>query len=1010
MDHTPNSTKVPSLKIYHELMANKVGEILLVSCPYDAFIMEEEGRLSTRIINEYKGLNLSKPPRLTWVSSASEAFKKLETKKFDLILAMPSLDGMDVYSFSAQVKKKYSDLPFFMLLHNTCDIDHYICVDNSTAIDRTYIWGGNADLLLAIIKNFEDEMNVAFDTKNANVRVIIMVEDSPYHYSSFLPVLYKQIVMQTQSVIDDSINEEHRLLKMRGRPKVLLAHTYEDAMALYEKYKPYLLSVFSDMRYFKNGVEDESAGYKLLTKIKKQIPDLPVLILSTEEHNREKAADIPAVFINKNSSTLNDRIKKFFKSYLGFGAFIFRRPNGEEIARAIDLRAIEKLLPQIPDESIVYHAMNNDFSRWFMARSEIDFALKLKPYKISDFPDPQDMKKFLIESIHARRKGSRKGQIIDFDSEKFDSDTDFVKIGNGSLGGKARGLAFMASQIRKDSSLQDKFPDVEISIPQTFVISTEGFKTFNEENNLSKILESDEEFEDGQIVEQFLQARFPDWLTKNLRAYLQSVGYPIAVRSSSLFEDAHYQPFAGLYNTYMLPNSHPDLEKRLERLIKAIKLVYASTYLKAPRSYAKSTMHRTEDEEMAVVLQQLTGMEFNHYFYPAISGVAQSYNFYPISHLKAEEGITHIALGLGKIVMEGGLTLRFCPKYPQFLPQFSIVDDILENSQKFFYALKLDEFPDDKKFIPGSTDDPTIAKLDLSDATDHPVVRFLSSTFYAQDNRIRDSFSSKGFPVLTFANILKYNSFPLARLLEEVTKIGSKWMGSSVEVEFAVNLPMDKSRKPQFSLLQIRPMGQYKQNLGVKIGKKEIKDAFCYSTLSLGNGEYKDIYDVVYVDPETFDPGKTIEIAAQINKINALFNKSGKKYVLIGPGRWGSSDRWLGIPVVWNDISNVGVMLETTIDSIKADPSQGSHFFQNITSLGISYITVSDKGDDFINYEFFRCRACENTTTYLKHVKFENPIKILVDGKTSQAVLMPYKNDTPDDIMDDIPAIKQGHA
>ncbi|MCK5162819.1 MAG: phosphoenolpyruvate synthase PpsA, partial [Desulfobacula sp.] len=568
-----------------------------------------------------------------------------------------------------------------------------------------------------------------------------------------------------------------------------------------------------------------------------------------------------------------------------------------------------------------------------------------------------------------------------------------------------RGLAFMASQIRRDSSLRDRFPDVDISIPQTFVISTEGFKTFVEENSLSKILESDEELEDNQIVEQFVHASFPEWLKNNLETYLYSVKYPIAVRSSSLFEDAHYQPFAGLYNTYMLPNSHPNLEKRLERLIMAIKLVYASTYLKAPRSYAKATMHRTEDEEMAVILQQLTGTKFNNYFYPSISGVAQSYNFYPISHLKAEEGITHIALGLGKIVMEGGQTLRFCPKYPQFLPQFSIVDDILENSQKFFYALNLDEFPDEDKLISGSTEDSTLAKLDLSDATDHPVVRFLSSTFHVQDNRIRDSFSNKGFPVLTFANILKYNSFPLARLLEEVTKIGSKWMGASVEVEFAVNLSEDENQKPQFSLLQIRPMGRYKQNLGVEIGKDEIKNAFCYSTLSLGNGEYKDIYDVVYVDPETFDPGKTIEIAAQINKINALFDENGKKYVLIGPGRWGSSDRWLGIPVVWNDISNVGVMLETTIESIKADPSQGSHFFQNITSLGISYITVSDKGDDFIDYEFFKCQTCETTTTYLKHIKFENPIKILVDGKTSQAVLMPYNNDNPNDTMNDIPVI-----
>ncbi|MCP4672729.1 MAG: phosphoenolpyruvate synthase PpsA [Desulfobacula sp.] len=1005
MDTDKNLDKYSNLKLYHELMANKVGEILLVSCPYDAFIMEEEGRLSTRIINEYKGLNLSKPPRLTWVASALDAFQKLETNKFDLIIAMPSLDGMDVYSFGAQVKEKYSDLPFFMLLHNTCDIDNYIYHDNSAIIDRTYIWGGNTDLLLAIIKNFEDEMNVAFDTKNASVRVIIMVEDSPYHYSSFLPVLYKQIVLQTQSVIDDSINEEHRLLKMRGRPKVLVAHNYEEAIALYEKYKPFLLSVFSDMRYPRNGMEDKSAGFKLLTKIKQEIPDLPVLILSTEEDNKGKVIDIPAVFINKNSSNLNDRIKSFFVSFLGFGAFVFRMPDGEEIARASDLRTLEKLLDEIPDESVVYHAMNNDFSRWFMARSEIDFALNLKPYHISDFPDPQDLKKFLIESIHARRKGYGKGQIIDFDSNKFDSDTDFVKIGNGSLGGKARGLAFMASQIKKDSSLQEKFPGIDISIPQTFVISTQGFKAFIEENGLFWLLETEEKLDDLQIAEQFIMANLPDWLAQSLRAYLQSVRYPIAVRSSSLFEDAHYQPFAGLYNTYMLPNAHPSLEKRLEQLIIAIKLVYASTYLKAPRSYAKSTMHRTEDEEMAVVIQQLTGIVHDNYFYPAISGVAQSYNFYPISHLKAEEGITHIALGLGKIVMEGGQTLRFCPKYPQFLPQFSMIDDILENSQKYFYALKLDGFPDDNELTSEQIQDPTIAKLDLSDAIDHPAVQSLSSTFYVQDNKIRDSFSKNGFPVLTFADILKYNSFALPELLEEVTKIGSKWMGSSVEVEFAVNLPRCDDEKPQFSLLQIRPMGRYKQNLGVTIGKEEINRAFCFSTLSLGNGEYKDIYDIVYVDPEIFDPGKTIEIAAQINKINALFNKTRQKYVLIGPGRWGSSDRWLGIPVVWNDISNVGVILETTIDSIKADPSQGSHFFQNITSLGISYITVSDKGDDFIDYKFFKCQTCENTTSYLKHIKFAEPIKILVDGKTSQAVLMPYKKEEPDDIMDDIPII-----
>jgi hypothetical protein len=950
-------------------------------------------------------VNLSKPPRLTWVSSADEAFAQLAKKHFDLILAMPSLDGMDVYAFGEEAKKRYSDLSFFLLLHNTCDIDHYICDEKNSAVDRTYIWGGNADLLLAIIKNFEDEMNVAFDTENAKVRVIIMVEDSPYHYSSFLPVLYKHIVLQTQSVINDSINEEHRLLKMRGRPKVLVAHTYEEAIALYERYKPYVLSVFSDMRYPKGGKEDEHAGFKLLTRIKSEISDLPVLVLSTEEKNREIVDQIPAVFINKNSNNLHDQIKSFFVSKLGFGAFVFRMPDGEEIARATGMREMEKLITEMPDESVLFHAKNNDFSRWLMARSEIDFAMNLKPYSIDDFNNALDFKQFLIDSIRARRRGSRQGHVIEFDSEKFDSDTDFMKIGGGSLGGKARGLAFMASQIKRDPSLAQIFPDVDIRIPQTFVIATDGFKMFVEENHLTQILESDPPLSDSQVVDRFVAGKFPDWLEVNLKAYLENVRYPIAVRSSSLFEDAHYQPFAGLYNTYMLPNSDPKLETRLERLILAVKLVYASTYLKAPRSYAKSTMHRTEDEEMAVILQQLTGMHYKNYFYPTLSGVAQSYNFYPIAHLRAEEGITYIALGLGKIVMEGEKTLRFCPKYPQFLPQFSIVGDILENSQKHFYALKTDGFPSNGNFVDHSKEDPTLTRLDLGDAMDHPAVQLLSSTFHVQDNRIRDSFSTNGFPILTFANILKYDTFPLAQILEEVTKIGSRWMGSSVEVEFAVNLPGEEGGRPEFSLLQIRPMGRYKQNLGVKITKDLIDKAFCYSSLSLGNGEYKDIYDLVYVDPVTFDPGKTVEIAAQINKINGLFNESGRKYVLIGPGRWGSSDRWLGIPVGWNDISNVGVMVETTIESIKADPSQGSHFFQNITSLGISYITISNKGDDFIDYDFFRCQTCENRTPYLKHIHFDTPIKILVDGKTSQAVLMPDLPGEPEAIMDDIPVI-----
>ena len=995
----------PSIKIYHELMAYRVSDILIVSSPYDAFIMEEEGRLSDRIINQYKGLNLSKPPKLTLAFSVTEAFEHLERKPFDLILAMPGLAGMDVYAFSKQVKEQYSQIPFYLLFHNTCDINQYANAGLEAAVDRTYIWGGKADLLLAIIKNFEDEKNVAFDTHNAKVRVIIMVEDSPYHYSSLLPVLYKHIVLQTQSVMDDSINEEQRILKRRGRPKILVAHNYEQAMTLFERYKPYLLSVFTDMRYAINGREDPYAGRKLLTRIQSEIPDLPTLILSTEEENRDISTAIPAQFINKNSNNLHDQIKSFFVTHLGFGAFVFRMPDNSEIARASNLREIEKLLPDIPNTSVLHHARHNDFSRWLLARSEVDFALSLKPYTIKDFTDASEVKRFLIEFIRDRRKNSRQGLVIEFDPEKFDLDTDFMKIGTGSLGGKARGLAFMSHQLGTDPSLGQKFPEIDINIPQTFVIATDGFNMFVEDNNLSQLIEQDNMPDDSEVVERFLKAKLPRSLKMNLRAYIENVHYPIAVRSSSLFEDAHYQPFAGLYKTYMLPNSDTSTEKRLEQLITAVKLVYASTYLKAPRSYTRSTMHRTEDEEMAVVLQQITGTRYKNYFYPSISGVAQSYNFYPIAHLKAEDGISHIALGLGKIVMGGEKTLRICPKYPQFLPQFSIIDDILANSQKYFYALKMDEFPTHETLV-GISDDPCLTRLDIADAKDHPDVRMLCSTFNAQDNRIRDRFSDKHLPVLTFAGILKYNTCPLADILAEVTAMGTRWMGTSVEVEFTLDLPVEGVRsKPHFSLLQIRPMCQYKQNLGVKIAEKDIKNAFCHSTLSLGNGEYQDIRDIVYVDPKTFESDKMSSVAEEINKINATFKNTKTKYVLIGPGRWGSSDRWLGIPVVWNDISNVGVMVETSIESVKADFSQGSHFFQNITALGIPYITVQNSGNDFIDYDFLAGRKPVTTTRYLKHIRFDRPVRILVNGTTSQAVIMQGLDESGTDMMDDIPVI-----
>jgi CheY-like chemotaxis protein len=971
-----------SFKVFHELMAKKVTEILLVSSPYDAFIMEEEGRLAERIIHEYRGLNLSRPPMLTWASSAREALDVLSQKKFDLVITMPQVDETDAYVLGRQIKSKFPDLPVFLMIQNTSRHLLDRKYSDRGSIDRLYVWSGNSDLLLALIKNLEDRMNVAYDTQRARVRVIVIVEDSPIYYSSLLPLLYKEIVTQTQTVMEESLNDEHRMVRMRARPKILVAQNYEEAVDLHQKYKPYLLSVFSDVRFPKNGKMDDDAGFKLLSMIRKDSPDLPLLNFSSEESNRKRAQKIPAVLLNKNSPTLHSEIRSFFMQYLGFGEFVFRLPDNTEIGRASNLRKMEEILPNIPDESVYYHATRNHFSSWLMARSEIMLASKLKPVKISDFESIGEAKQYLVSIIRERRMGRQKGIITEFDSKRFDPDADFIKIGKGSLGGKARGLAFMSTRLKQSPEFLDKFQDVAISVPKTLVVSTEGFDSFISENSLEEVATGD--FSDEEIIRLFTTAQMPEWLKQSLEQYLNHVRYPLAVRSSSLLEDAQFQPFAGVYKTYMIPNNHPDLTERLKHLILAIKLVYASTYCENARAYVKSTFHRTEDEKMGVVIQQLTGKVYGDYFYPAISGVAQSYNYYPISYMKPEDGLAQVALGLGKIVVEGGVALRFSPKYPQFLPQFSTVDDILENSQRFFYALKMDGFPDDL----AANEDATLEKLDVDEARNDAPVSHLCSTYSAQDHRIRDGVQSSGYLVCTFANILKYRSLPLPEILFEILAIGRQGMGCPVEIEFAVNMPFDAEQKPSFELLQIRPMTVNQNNLEVEIADEDISRAFCYSTMALGNGQFEEIEDIIFVNPDTFDAARTIEIATEIGKVNKQMILRKRKYLLIGPGRWGSADRWLGIPVRWPDISGVGAIVETTIEGLKADPSQGSHFFHNITSLGISYLNTSEGGQDFIDWKWLRSLPPKNETRHLKHVILKKPLAIKIDGKRSKAVII----------------------
>jgi len=979
-DTMPNSDDFDlSFKVFHELMAKKVTDILLVSSPYEAFIMEEEGRLAERIIHEYRGLNLSRPPMLTWVSTAQEA---LATKKFDLVITMPQVDEMDAYVLGRKIKALNPDLPVYLLIQNTSKhlLEHKYASRKS--IDRVFVWFGNTDLLLALIKNLEDRLNVAYDTQRARVRVIILVEDSPIYYSSLLPLLYKEIVTQTQAVMEESVNDEHRILRMRARPKILVAENFEEALEVYRQYRPYLLSVFSDVRFPKSGQMDDKAGFNLLSMIRQEEPDLPLLNFSSEESNRQATENIPAVFLNKNSATLHSGIRRFFIQQLGFGEFVFRLPDGREIARASNLRQMETLLSSIPDESVYYHGRRNHFSSWLMARSEVMLASRLKPVKVSDFPEPGKLKEYLVNCIHERRKGRQKGIITELVTGSFDPDADFIKVGKGSLGGKARGLAFISTQLKKYPALQKKIENIDIQIPKSLVLSTEGFDSFIIENNLRELATAD--LSDSEITRLFLAAQFPARLQTDLELFVRNAAYPLAVRSSSLLEDAQFQPFAGIYKTYMLPNSHPNPAIRLIRLILAIKLVYASTYFQTPRSYVRSTFHRLEDEKMAVVIQKLTGSIHDDFFYPAVSGVAQSYNFYPISHMKPEEGIARIALGLGKTVVEGETSLRFSPTYPQLLPQFSTEDDILKNSQRFFYVLKMKDFPQNLDI----DENATLAKLDVQDMKDHPSVKHLASSYSVQDHRIRDGVQTDGYPVLTFANILKYRSFPLADILTDILEMGRKGMGCPVEIEFAVNLGLADDRRPSFDLLQIRPMGIRQQQMDVEIKEEDIAAAFCYSTTALGNGHNREIRDIVFVNPDTFEPARTVDIATEIGRMNGQLVQQQRKFLLIGPGRWGSADRWLGIPVNWNDISGVGTIIETTVENFKADPSQGSHFFHNITSLGISYLTVSQNSNDFIDWKWLQSLPAAAKTTYLNHVKLDHPLTIKIDGKNSRAVIL----------------------
>ncbi len=980
-----------NFKIYQKLMPYRVRRILIVSSPYDAYIMEDDGGLMEQVATTYRGFGTIYPPSFTVVSSGIDALTILKNQSFDLVITMPRFLGMDVITLAKEIKSIDPHLPVVLLSHSAIGLEQYLTKIPRGSIDKLFVWSGNRDTMLAILKWAEDRKNVDHDTQLAMVRVIIVVEDSPFYYSSILPIIYQAIFQQTQELLQDTLNEEHRLVKIRTRPKILLATTYEEGMELFEKYRPYILGIFSDVRYPKNGKVDAEAGLKFFQEAKSKVTSLPCLLMSSEHSNKTKADEIQARFQDKNSPTLHVDIRRFILSHMGFGDFVFRMPDGKEVARVSNLASLEGALYSVPDESLSYHSSEHHFTSWLMARSEIALASRFKDVKKEDFETVDELRRYLIKWVHQKRMDRQRGIVVSFDAAGggFYSGAQFIKVGDGSLGGKARGLAFMSKQFHQKANIFEKFKDVNIRIPNTMVLTTDSFDDFISYNQLEEFIQMDSP--NDVVARVFSEARIPPELERKLQKFLNHVGGPLAVRSSSLLEDSKFQPYAGIYSTYMLPNNHQEAFIRVQELKLAVKLVYASIFYEGPRAYSRTTHHRVEEEKMAVIIQEITGKSQGRYFYPSFSGTAQSYNFYPLSHQNSEDGIANIGIGLGKIVVEGGQILRFSPPYPQLIPEFSSVDNILKLSQQYFFSLDLENHSLDS-FKAG--DDAFIVKRDIYDAIEEFPVRALSSSYFAQDHRIRDVNPREGdgsMPVVTFASVLKYNRMPLAEILQEILPIARDGFGSEVELEFAVNLASNSNEKHEFVLLQARPMTTHVGNLDLVISKEEKAEAIAYSSNALGvpNDEIQ-FQDIIYVKPDKINSSTTVEIAKQVSIFNEELLELDRKYILVGPGRWGSSDRCLGAPVGWKDISGVGAIIEAATDDFRVDPSQGTHFFQNITSLGVIYFTVYGK-EDFFRWDWPVAQEIVKETEFLYWIRVPQGIEFKIEGKSNKGVLLAKK-------------------
>ncbi|MCI9172290.1 PEP/pyruvate-binding domain-containing protein [uncultured Duncaniella sp.] len=995
---------------FQDLMQKRIFNVLLIASTYDAFMMEEDGRVEEQLYFEYISLNLSSPPRVTRVSNSAEAIELLATKSFDLVIMMPGNDVTETFSGARTIKELHPEQPIIVLTPFSKEVSRRLSNEDFSGIDYVFSWLGNVDLLLAIIKLLEDKLNAENDINNVGVQMILIVEDSVRFYSSVLPIVYKFILTQSRLFSTEALNEHERMLRMRGRPKVMLARDYEEALEIYDKYSDHILGVISDVSFMRDGVKDPKAGIRLARELRSRDPYLPLIIESSEPENAHDVREMGCTFIDKNSKKFPVDLGKAIINNFGFGDFVVRNPEtGEEIRRIHNLKELQKSIFDIPAEALYWHASFNDISRWLYSRAMFPIAEVIKQHRFSDISDAPKVRQLFFDLIVKYRKMKNRGVVAIFRQDRFDHYSNFARIGQGSLGGKGRGLAFIDSIIKKNT-VCDNFDGITISIPRTVVLCTDIFDEFMENNQLYPIALSD--IPDEEILAHFLKAELPVRIREDLKALLQVVDTPIAVRSSSLLEDSHYQPFAGIYSTYMVPK-FKDSERMLEMLTNAIKGVYASVFYADSKAYMTATSNVIDQEKMAVILQEVVGKDLDGYYFPSFSGVGRSLNYYPLGDERPEDGVAEVAVGLGKYIVDGGVGLRFSPRHPESVLQTSELQLALRDTQTRMYAL--DMMGDERKTnLDGRPATPpkeslehikvedgyNVAKIRVQDVADRGALTYMVSTYDFRDNILRDNDKGDGRKVVTFNNVLKHNVYPLAEAVDFMLRKGQEEMQRPVEIEFAGMIEPGKDSKGRLYWLQIRPIVDRKENVDEAVMSTPDDRLLLKSSTALGHGTIEGVKTVVYVRPDKFSSSNNSLIAREMEKINRGFLEKDERYLLIGPGRWGSSDSALGIPVKWPAISAARLIVESALPNYRIEPSQGTHFFQNLTSFGVAYFTIdattrrnsSQEVTDLYDVAFLDAQPAVYESEFIRIVTFEDPLVIGVNGLKGTGVVVKPDN------------------